>query len=121
MSNMLRQLLMDPPTPELKVGPYTIKRVTDPHECELAFRHRHDVYVQEGYLEAGSVPDGIYNSVEAWVTGAGTITVGAVSPFDPADLDQDDDVDDADFGIAFAAFTGPNNGPSSNPAADLDR
>ena len=39
---------------------------------------------------------------------------------DPADLDLDGDVDDADFGIAFAAFTGPNNGPSANPAADLD-
>ncbi len=38
----------------------------------------------------------------------------------PADLDFDGDVDDADFGIAFAAFTGPNNGPSSNPNADLD-
>ncbi len=40
--------------------------------------------------------------------------------FDPADLDLDGDVDDADFGIAFAAFTGPDNGPSDNPAADLD-
>ncbi|MCG8583390.1 MAG: PEP-CTERM sorting domain-containing protein, partial [Pirellulales bacterium] len=39
---------------------------------------------------------------------------------DPADLDMDGDVADADFGIAFAAFTGPNNGPSNNPAADLD-
>ncbi len=38
----------------------------------------------------------------------------------PADLDNDGDVDDADFGIAFAAFTGPNNGPSNNPLADLD-
>ncbi len=38
--------------------------------------------------------------------------------FDPADLDQDGDVDDADFGIAFAAFTGP--GGSSNSPADLD-
>ncbi len=37
-----------------------------------------------------------------------------------ADLDADGDIDDADFGIAFAAFTGPNNGPSSNPNADLD-
>ncbi len=41
-------------------------------------------------------------------------------PFIPADLDRDGDVDDADFGLAFAAFTGPDNGPSSNPAADLD-
>ncbi len=40
---------------------------------------------------------------------------------DPADLDGDGDVDDADFGIAFAAFTGPDNGPSLNPTADLDR
>ncbi len=38
----------------------------------------------------------------------------------PSDLDSDGDVDDADFGLAFAAFTGPGNGPSSNPAADLD-
>ncbi len=42
---------------------------------------------------------------------------GIVS-FDPADLDQDGDVDDADFGIAFAAFTGPG-GVSTSPA-DLD-
>ncbi len=41
-----------------------------------------------------------------------------VTSFDPADLDQDGDVDDADFGIAFAAFTGP--GGSSSSPADLD-
>ncbi len=41
-------------------------------------------------------------------------------PILPADLDGDSDVDDADFGLAFAAFTGPNNGPSNNPSADLD-
>ncbi len=39
---------------------------------------------------------------------------------EPADLDGDGDVDDADFGLAFAAFTGPGGGPSPNPAADLD-
>ncbi len=38
----------------------------------------------------------------------------------PADLDGDNDVDDADFGLAFAAFTGPDSGPPSNPFADLD-
>ncbi len=38
-----------------------------------------------------------------------------------ADLDFDGDVDDADFGLSFAAFTGPGNGPSSNPLADLDQ
>ena len=42
-----------------------------------------------------------------------------VSALDPADLDGDGDVDDADFGIAFAAFTGPG-GTATNPAADLD-
>ncbi len=36
------------------------------------------------------------------------------------DLDGDGDVDDADFGLAFAAFTGPDSGPPSNPAADID-
>ncbi len=45
----------------------------------------------------------------------------APEPRRSADLDDDGDVDDADFGIAFAAFTGPENGPSSNPLADLDR
>ena len=29
-------------------------------------------------------------------------------------------MDDADFGLAFAAFTGPGGGPPSNPQADLD-
>ncbi len=38
----------------------------------------------------------------------------------PADLDLDGDIDDADFAIAFANFTGPDNGPANNPAADLD-
>ncbi len=41
-----------------------------------------------------------------------------VIPTVPADLDVDGDVDDADFGIAFAAFTGP--GGSSTSPADLD-
>ncbi len=41
-------------------------------------------------------------------------------PRSPADFDLDGDVDDADFGLAFAAFTGPGNGPTSNPLADLD-
>ncbi len=38
---------------------------------------------------------------------------------DPADLDNDGDVDDADFGLFFAAFSGPGV-PTGNPAADLD-
>ena len=38
----------------------------------------------------------------------------------PADLDGDGDVDDADFGLFFAAFTGPGVGPPTNPNADLD-
>ncbi len=36
-----------------------------------------------------------------------------------ADLDGDGDVNDADFGLFFAAFSGPGV-PSSNPSADLD-
>ncbi len=39
--------------------------------------------------------------------------------FDPADLDLDGDVDDADFALFFAAFSGPGV-PTGNPAADLD-
>ncbi len=39
--------------------------------------------------------------------------------FAPADLDQDGDVDDADFALFFAAFSGPGV-PTGNPAADLD-
>ena len=38
---------------------------------------------------------------------------------DPEDLDGDADVDDADFGLFFAAFSGPGV-QTSNPAADLD-
>ncbi len=38
---------------------------------------------------------------------------------DPADLDDDGDVDDADFALAFAAFSGPGV-PAGNTAADLD-
>ncbi len=37
------------------------------------------------------------------------------------DLDGDGDIDDADFGIAFASFTGPGAGnPGYNPIADFD-
>ena len=46
--------------------------------------------------------------------------IATAQDFEPADLDNDGDVDDADFGIAFAAFTGPGAGPSSDPLADLD-
>ncbi len=37
-----------------------------------------------------------------------------------ADLDRDGDVDDADFGLLFAQFTGPGNGPPANELADQD-
>ncbi len=47
-----------------------------------------------------------------------TIEIGAVA-LDPADLDLDGDVDDADFALFFAAFSGPGV-PTGNPAADLD-
>ncbi len=46
------------------------------------------------------------------------ITGHAIIIANPADLDNDGDVDDADFGIAFAAFTGPG-GITESPA-DLD-
>ncbi len=48
-----------------------------------------------------------------------SISVVAGSVLDPADLDQDGDVDDADFALFFAAFSGPGV-PTGNPAADLD-
>lgn len=38
----------------------------------------------------------------------------------PADLDLDGDVDGVDLGLFFASFTGPNNGPPTDPHADLD-
>ncbi len=38
-----------------------------------------------------------------------------------ADLDGDGDVDDADYGLLFASYTGPDNGPPGNPDADLDQ
>ncbi len=51
--------------------------------------------------------------------GASSTAVNTIDgALDPADLDLDGDVDDADFGIAFAAFTGPG-GVSTSPA-DLD-
>ncbi len=46
------------------------------------------------------------------------VLANLLTTLDPADLDADGDVDDADFGIAFAAFTGPG-GVSTSPA-DLD-
>ena len=48
----------------------------------------------------------------------GAFAVVTIS-FNPADLDSDGDVDDADFGLFFAAFSGPGV-PTGNLAADLD-
>ncbi len=49
------------------------------------------------------------------------LTINTVpAPSLPADFDGDGDVDDADFGLAFASFTGPNEGPPTLAAADLD-
>ncbi len=48
-----------------------------------------------------------------------TLSSMIVDPTDPADLDLDGDVDDADFALFFAAFSGPGV-PTGNPAADLD-
>ncbi len=41
------------------------------------------------------------------------------TPLDPADMDADGDVDDGDFALFFAAFSGPGV-PTGNAAADLD-
>ncbi len=46
-------------------------------------------------------------------------TVTQVVAFAHEDLDQDGDVDDADFALFFAAFSGPGV-PTGNRAADLD-
>ena len=48
-----------------------------------------------------------------------SIELTAALVFDPEDLDGDGDVDDADFGLFFAAFSGPGV-PTASPAADLD-
>ncbi len=50
--------------------------------------------------------------------GTGSIITPILYTVVPADLDGDGDVDDADFGIAFSAFTGP--GGVTNSPADLD-
>ena len=55
---------------------------------------------------------------------ASSVTNGTPGQDEPpalvGDLDGDGDVDNVDIINAFAAFTGANNGPSSNPDADLD-
>ena len=58
MANILKQLLKDPPSKELKIGGYTIAHVTDPYELERIYRQRHEVYIAEGYLQPGQIPDG---------------------------------------------------------------
>ncbi len=51
---------------------------------------------------------------------ANSVVVNIIAAALLGDLDGDSDVDDADYGLMFAAFTGPGAGPSSNPAADFD-
>ncbi len=65
-------------------------------------------------VEGELVGNGL-RAVPAYVNGSVLLTIQRA-----ADLDADGDVDDADFGLAFAAFTGPGGGPSGNPQADLD-
>ncbi len=48
------------------------------------------------------------------------VEIDYIAPPAPGDLDDDGDVDDVDFGLIFAVFTGPNNGPPTSAAADLD-
>ncbi len=55
-----------------------------------------------------------------WLLGLTGLSLGVPPAPLAGDLDLDGDIDDADFGLAFAAFTGPGAGPSSNQAADLD-
>ncbi len=61
-----------------------------------------------------------FNAIESVLVGGQEFGIDNFATRDPADLDGDGDVDDADFGLAFAAFTGPGKGPSDNPDADLD-
>ncbi len=63
---------------------------------------------------------GIVDSVSGAIGTFGTGFSGATNPHIRirGDMDLDGDVDDADFGLAFAAFTGP--GGSSTSSADLD-
>ncbi len=51
--------------------------------------------------------------------GGSTLFLEVISTAGPADLDGDGDVDDADFALFFAAFSGPSV-PTGNPNADLD-
>ena len=51
--------------------------------------------------------------------GGSTLFLEVISDLDPADLDGDGDVDDADYALFFAAFSGPGV-PTGNPNADLD-
>ncbi len=64
---------------------------------------------------------GGYNDPANWVASSTPNgTPGAdEAPALPADLDGDGDVDDADYGVLFAAFSGPGV-PTANAAADLD-
>ncbi len=62
---------------------------------------------------------GTSQNQRTWYDGIGIARISEL-PGNPADLDQDGDVDDADYALAFSAFTGPGNGPSANPGADLD-
>ncbi len=72
--------------------------------------------------DASDIPVGVFNGQWLFLSyfgGDGNDLVVYV-PTAVGDMDADGDVDDADYGLVFAAFTGPSAGPSSNPTADLD-
>ena len=97
-------------------------QVTDPADFSAPWAHA-DGWL---YRNDGTGPDGDTFALANWDVQADgddaafpTGTFSLVGGLDPADLDLDGDVDDADFGLFFAAFSGPGV-PTGNPAADLD-
>ncbi len=70
-----------------------------------------------GIVRQDALKTNSYGADDSYVEFSLELTSAVV--FDPEDLDGDGDVDDADFGLFFAAFSGPGVATAS-PAADLD-
>ncbi len=94
-----------------------------------AHKLRETITLEFGITEfAGTVgtlhfysPSGESSTAEYIIGNAEFVQLNATAD-DPlfADLDGDGGVDDADYGLLFAAFTGPGNGPPARADADLD-
>ncbi len=107
------------------IDPGTVQEMVSPHVIGTDTANHHLIYYvdQSAGKEVGDVLTATFYLTDA---NGGlvrsqdyTLQFRILDELSPADLDLDGDVDDADFGLFFAAFTGPGVA-TSDPDSDLD-